>query len=911
MKKRAILITAFIVIVVASYAQQTVQLTGIVLEQHTQKPVSFANVVLNSNQRGTCTNEDGVFQFTQLPQGLYKLQVSCLGYQNGDTLLHLSSNYHMVITVKPTSLAIKGVVVTAQETKQNGSTSTTINKETMQHLQPNSLSDVMKLIPGNLTQETSSNKVNLLSIRQVGDDTNTSLGALILVDGIPMSGDANLQTAHSSSNDLKIMDRITTGKGIDLRQIPTDQIESIEVIRGIAPAKYGEVTSGAIIIKQKIGETPLEIRAKKDANTFLFYSGKGVKYGKNIINGGIDYINSKPDPRNTLEYYQRFTLSTRYQRGIARERVSGLINGELAFTGTFDKEKDDPEDMIGTEDSYSASFKRFMARLGGNLTLEEGAINAVDWNISTTQVIEKTKRNKLVSPNGPMPLPISTTEGYSYGIYLPAEYQSYLTIDGRPLNIYATTNLKSREIELFGQHLFSSGMEYRLDWNHGNGEIYDITRPPFPTSASIRPTKSSSIPAIQKASLYIEDNYSIPIGKAKLSIQAGFRGTTLLNAPQTIHELHRKAYIDPRLNASWTRNGFNLAAKPSSISLHAGVGIQTKLPVLAHLYPNKIFFDIVELNYYSQNPDTRSLYMKTVTQERYNPDLKPARNYKMEIGGTLKIGKSTFSITVFEEKQTSGYTTQSRFMAIPYTNYITNSVDPSGLTQPPTVDMFQSEADTMLVNYAITTNGSLTRKQGIEYHLSLGRLEPINTNLTINGAWLATKYDISQPSYRSISEYYLNKPYPYVGIYSWNSGRQKSRFNTNVLIDTHIPAYQLIISLTLQFIWNESFQSTYNNGMPMAYITQNGQIHNFEQDDMYDPMLSRLVKKYIDSYFDKTNTPLNFSANLRVTKSIKQFMSVSFYVDTIAFYQKEYERLGVVQKQHASSSFGAEVNIKI
>lgn len=910
--KKTIIFFALIGLHSSISAQNNFKLEGTILERGSNTPIAFASVVLNSNQRGTCTDYNGAFLITHLLKETYRLQISCLGYQSIDTLIYIDNNKHITITLTPTTLALEGVMVTAQESKQNG-TSTTISSTTMQHLQPNSLSEVMKLIPGNINQETAVNQANLLSLRQVGSDINTSLGASIIMDGVPISGDATLQDAHNGGDDNKIKNRRTTGKGIDLRQIPTDQIESIEVVRGIASAKYGEVTSGAVIIKQKLGETPYELRAKKDANTLLLHAGKGVKLGKSIFNGGIDYINSNPDPRKVFEQYQRLSASMRYQHSITGNAVRGRINGELSVTSTLDKEKDDPEEMTQAEDSYSASYTRLFARTGGSISIEESLIGSIDWNLAAAQVLEKTLRNRFVSPKGPMPLPISTKEGYSYGIYLPAEYQSNLEVNGKPLNLYAATNLALKEQHFLGKHTILLGAEYKFDWNHGNGEVYDITRPPFPEGgSSVRPQKSSSIPALQKASAYIEDSYSSRSSYGKLMVQAGIRLASLLNAPASMTKLRNKAFADPRINATWSFNQLNIAHTAISVSLHAGYGIQTKLPVLSQLYPNLNYFDIIELNYFSQNPKTRSLYIKTITKDGTNPNLAPARNNKVEVGTTIKTGNATLNITVFREKLSSGYASQTMFLAAPYTNYISTSVNPSEIAEPPTVDMFQSEADTMLLDYSTTVNGSLTIKKGVEYNLSLGRIKTLQTSITLNGAWFLSKYDISLPTYKRISRYYNNKPYPYVGIYTWNeAGKTKSLFNTNVLLDTHIPTYQLIVSTSLQFVWLETYQPNPNNGLPVAYITQNGEIHEYKEEYRNHPMLGLLAQEYSSRAFEKRTTPLNFSVNIRITKSIKKFMDISFYVNNIAYYQKPYKVLGTTQKKWEASSFGAEVNIKI
>ena len=67
-------------------------------------------------------------------------------------------------------------------------------------------------------------------------------GTAVIVDGAPMSNNANLQTLSpvvggSSGDDSRSG---TPARGMDVRTLSTDNIESIEVIRGIPSAEYGD-----------------------------------------------------------------------------------------------------------------------------------------------------------------------------------------------------------------------------------------------------------------------------------------------------------------------------------------------------------------------------------------------------------------------------------------------------------------------------------------------------------------------------------------------------------------------------------------------------------------------------------------------------------------------------------------------
>ena len=82
--------------------------------------------------------------------------------------------------------------------------------------------------------------------------------------------------------------------GIDMRNISTDHIESIEIIRGISSAQDGNLSSGAIHINSRKGVTPWRIRAKADPLNKLIYVGKGFKLSDKagLLHIGIDGLSS-------------------------------------------------------------------------------------------------------------------------------------------------------------------------------------------------------------------------------------------------------------------------------------------------------------------------------------------------------------------------------------------------------------------------------------------------------------------------------------------------------------------------------------------------------------------------------------------------------------------------------------------
>jgi hypothetical protein len=62
--------------------------------------------------------------------------------------------------------------------------------------------------------------------------------------------------------------------------------------------------------------TPWRARFKADGFSKLLFFGKGLGWNNEstVLNFGLDYLNAKADPTNTLENFQRITASVRLQQ---------------------------------------------------------------------------------------------------------------------------------------------------------------------------------------------------------------------------------------------------------------------------------------------------------------------------------------------------------------------------------------------------------------------------------------------------------------------------------------------------------------------------------------------------------------------------------------------------------------------
>lgn len=891
-------------------------LKGSIVNADTKEVVPYVSIYCKEMNKGTVSDQNGTFNFGQMKPDRYQFQISSIGYQSLDTVLVLEKHHVYNIKLKPLNMELREVLVIAQESRGNG-TSSVVKKEALKHLQPSSFADILELLPGGVSHKNNMTAMKLISLREPKEasgnreyDYNSSFGTSFIIDGQPLSNDAELQNVSGGSG-AYITNRNTTGKGIDMRLISTDNIESIEIVRGIPSVKYGELTSGLINIKRSYGSKPLYARIKSDPSSKLFSIGKGVSFSKkNSLNADLDYLDYKSDPRNPKVNYSRITGSLRYGYKSVLEKGRVNFNTNFDYTGSFDESKKDPEIDLPETDKYKNKYNKIS--LGSSYSWQANDLSflqAIHASINANYTHNQKNIDKSVQ-GGNTPIITNREEGEFYSEYLPVSYLSHLVIDGKPLYLYTDISTDIN-LNLFNiRHDILAGAEWRYSKNFGDGDVYDENRPMYPGAG--RPRASKDIPSIQKLSFYMEDKISIPIAKHRLKLQAGLRAVQAIDMSSD-YTMAGKFYFDPRVNWSWRFPKFQLFKKDVSLELTGGYGMHTKFPGLTHLYPNLIYFDKTQLSYFSQNVDLRQIQYKTKIVNPINYELKPNENEKFELGFNLKLGQAKAYITGYRELLKNGFKQLGYFETMNYKLYdVASGPKPDELDAPPTVDRFDYDDYRSFVYYNKRDNGAREEKIGIEYQIDLGEFDCIRSRVSINGAWMKTKYDLSDGTYRQPSTIIGDESYPYIGFYNWDKGKEYEQFNTNFRVDTHIKEFGLIFSTAIQCMWYYQYKYNPHDGMPEYYFDHSGSQFVYTKADTQDPVLRFLYDKPDPSEFDTSRTPLGINVNLTVSKTIGEKMELSFYVNRILDYHPDYtEDSGNKVTRKVSPYFGMELNINL
>lgn len=911
-------------------AEDKIIFSGMVRDAITRESLPYATIQLEGKQRySVVAGDNGDFHLPTVIPGSYTLKVSFIGYGRYQKTLDLQRSTHLTISLRSDN-QLNEVIITATESKGIVTTSR-IDRPAMAHLQPTSFTDLLELLPGGMSRDPDMGAANTMTLRETGGiDSNgnkttvgkdysiTSLGTLFVVDGIPINTDANLQ-AIPGSDDTVESGRNIVNRGVDMRSISTDDIESVEVVRGIPSAEYGNLTSGVINIKKIRKVTPLNARFKADGYSKLLAVGKGfaLPWSEDLVmNADIGYLDAKPDPRNNLENYKRINASLRFTWNWKHDTWTMRYEPAIDYTGSFDNDKLDPELNYGNTDTYKTIYNR--ASLTNNFfwTFPRiKAIKGIGLNSSVSAQFDRLERRKLVAPQRYAIVPSTVEGGERDATLLFKEYIADYLSDGKPFDIF----VKLKGDFTFGPSWLTNNARAGTEWgytkNFGRGEVYDLSRPLSTGGWSSRPRAYKDIPALQNLAFFAEDIATVRMGTHKLEIMGGLRALSLIGLDKR-YTLNGKFYLDPRLNVQWVFPAIRVGGHDLNISLGGGVGWTTRMPTLDYLFPNKYYNDIIQLGYYDAlHPEQNSRFnIRTYVEDRTNYDLRAARNKKWEIRTDFAYNGNRLSVTYFRETMNSGFRYMASYASYFYKKYDDGNIVSSELQGPPDLADLPYTETKKLDGYSKAANGSYLLKEGVEFLFNSKRIKPLRTAINVSGAWFRSTYTNSLPTFRTVSEVVNDVSISdrYVGLYDWNDGNTYQQFNTNLMLDTQIPEWGLIFSTSVQCMWFTSKQTKYKEGVPMAYLSaEDGQLHPYTDVSREDLYLQHLIIPFSSGMFDKYTVPMAFYVNLKATKKIGKYMSLSFFANRLLDYTPDFTSNGQTIRRNVNPYFGMELNFTL
>ena len=887
----------------------TVRIT--VTDSITNETIIGAALQLKSLGIYAVTDMNGVGTLLHVPRGQAVVAISCLGYESVVRTIDVTKETMFTVRLIETSLQLKEVSVVAKNSAAGAATASTIGRQAIEHLQATNLGDLMQLLPGQLMQTSDLTSAKQLNFRMAGttNDANNAFGATVIIDGIPESNNAVLSGKVGNT---------TAGGGIDLRQIGTDNIESVEVIRGIPSAAYGDLTSGAVIVNSKAGRTPYEVRTKVNPTTINSSFGKGWSLGpqSGFLNTSFDFAQAWGDPRTKTRSFDRISASATYTntffkklRTKTRISMSSLLDWagqdpDLVADGTFTTQKD-----IKVGLSHEG-------RLALNLPLARTVTYTVGVSVSDKQSTTST----FVSRSGIIPIITATQTGYYDVPYQSMSYRSSGGSVSSPENyFFKLSNSFGANIKSF-THQFNMGIEYRYEVNNAKGFYNDNELLPLRPNSDGRPRPFFDIPALNQLSGFFEDNMTWKIANTKFKLQAGLRYTHL--QPGMDEQVWS---LSPRINASIQFTKW--------LDVRLGFGQNSKTPGLVHLYPEKTYADkLAADNSGAANPAERLLLFHTYVYDvQRTIGLKNATNTKYEAGFDIKLSETQkLSVIAYWDNTPNGFSSLGKQFLFTSNVYRMGSGMQNNPGAKPTIDWANpARVDTMWMSNGQYGNNSWALNKGIEFDLDLGRIESWNTSFFFSGAIMessskTTLRVLSTPKNKDLSLYPETNTTPFKYIYpAGNNVNVDRRFSTQLRGVLNIPTLRMVFSSSLQVIWY-SYSGNINRAMdPIAYVlpdvANNALIeHPITPEMLNNPNYKIRGLLLSDARILGTDNPPSIHPPLmlmssRLTKDITKMAGFSFFVNNTLFYQP-WQRTNIsttpTERNQSTFNFGMELYFK-
>lgn len=933
-------------------------ISGRVTDALSGEPMYMAYVMAKEAGLWAVTDAEGRFSLKDLPAGQITIVVSFLGFEDWQKKLNLTEDISgYIIRLNALSLSLEEVVVTAREGGEISSSSK-ISSQTLEHIQPSSLKDVMQLLPGSITANPSLTTTNQLSIRDIGTTSANVAGTALILDGASVSNDSNMQMLSGGTvmnSDSKNV-ASTAGGGVDARQVTTDNIESVEVIRGIPSVVYGNLTSGAVVVKTKAGPSPWSVRLKSDPQLKQVAVGKGFKLtdGRGVINFDTDYANAYSDVRTPSSAYRRFNFQTGWTNTFWK---SFTVNTKFQAHFSNASDRSDPDLML--DELKESRDMGLRMNINGRWSLNKLWITDIEYLLAGSAASQHSRQRKYQGSAGYSPSTTSVDSGESVGFFTEPQYYSDVSVNGIPLD--AQAKLTARLFGKYGRlsNKLLSGAEWMIQGNKGPGKIFDARRPPSPGSASaFRERSFADIPMLNRFTAYAEDDFSLPIGPTVLEIRAGLRANAIIADGVSSGQFN---CLEPRVNVKYHLIKKNTGFR--ALSVRAGRGISCKMPSMIYLYPEPAWKDQVSFAYNDFDANNYGLAVVTTRKvDTVNPGLQLQKSLNTELAIEFDQGKVSGSLVWYDERMSGGYGFVTEFMPMEYRRYnftwVNNapsqSVLPSGQV-PVYADGVVSNAgtplpfitDTTFLARSMPSNCISNHKKGLEFTLEFPAIKVINTSISVSGAWQRMELHNEGLTGRLYGGLQNGRSYPWVGIYAGSAGASnasiRERFNTNLRFVTHIPRIAMVFTLTAQMVFHESttylceydglslpyyYNETGNRVSgpdvlkdtehtkyiaPLFIMGRDGRVVRFSQIMEQDPIYRNLIlSTNTATYYLTQGYPFYSMFNLRLTKEMKG-ATISFYANNFLNMKGRVRNTvtGYPSDKNTPLYFGAEIKLTI
>ncbi len=499
------------------------------------------------------TGVAGKFFITDVENGKYNIEVVKEGfYKNIQFDLKVESDKDYTVNVKLLRKAKKddsdycfmlgGIEVCSEQKEiipEEVVTTRKVSSGEIEHMQATNLGDILSLVPGieknNNPGLSGTTTVGVRGIKTGGGYVpgDESFGSMIIVDGNEISADSRVGSSGRT--------------GIDLRSIPADNIESVEVIAGIPSVKYGNFSQGLVNVHTKTGKVAPKLKAKFNPDTKTVSFSHGLKSGEQVFDYHLNYARSERDLRKKGDEFHRIYGAVNF----SFKTLDGRLENRLQGTFTQMIQNEPPTDVYKTT-NYDRSY-RATGAYSFDLETEKKTNYSGILNIN----IDRNKSFRALYKNDQYPVQVDTTLPIIVGTDTTGWRDTTITKQkigyiGEKSEIgvewkIGAKFLREKDRHFAGQnHHFLTGIELDHEFNTGEGLVLDEDWNYYGYYSSRRSYAYDDYPSLTSLSIYAEDQMEGQLFGNKYDLMAGLRYDSF--NPTGITTADHGVFLCPRMN---------------------------------------------------------------------------------------------------------------------------------------------------------------------------------------------------------------------------------------------------------------------------------------------------------------------------------------------------------------------------
>lgn len=878
-------------------------LRGVVYDYQTGKPVPEALIAIQGTTKCVLADKKGVFKI-ELPAGKYGISILKENYYNTcyqDVEIEAGevTTYRCELVAgdprQQFFFAIGGITVVDKKDilPQKIETTHEISSADIEHYLSTNLGDIMDMVPGiERTKNPGLSKQTLLDLRGSAVTTETDeqkaarFGTKVIIDGITISNNANMHlsgvgTAYGAVNSYG-------ETGIDLREIPADNIQNVEVVTGVPSVQYGDLTTGLVKVQMKIGVQPTRLKLKSNPDTKEANLSGGINLKGTGISYNANYAYSERNIRIEGDEYSRYNGQLTFENKLLDKKLNVL--NKFFYTSVNDEFSPEGTDTLARKQSnkdktiiYGHSIEYKMHK---------------DMKLQWTANVNYTKRDSYAQSltRGDVRVLIAaTTPGTREGFYDAGAYVSKIWVRGEEWNAAAKLNYLYDFGLLHLNHSLLAGAEYNFSNNVGEGRIFNPLYPPNGQLGQ-RPLHFDASPALQTASLYLEDNIHGFLFMRPYEAGLGFRYE--MYSPYKLHLdglLNDKGVVESK-NGTYLNPRIRLKYEPYGGSqVRFSWGRSSKMPSLLQIYNGPQYIDIVESNV--SPPDSVPL-ISTYVFNFNNRNIKGYQNEKAELSFDQKIGPVGVTVTGYHSRSSH----INRSIMVPITLYRyrwTEWPSSAGRTVIDTINTDLSGGD------ATYKDVGWSKTYGIETQIVTKRIPKLSTVFRISASFVKSTSGASGDYMMSprLNQTLGHTIYPF---YRYDEGWGRKMI-VDYSADWFLQKLGLWVTLYVQQTLWEARQNRVN---PYLYAT-----------GYFDPTQGEVIK-ITPAKSDELGLTRSYTAtdlavhktpndrvlfNINVSKSIGRDVEISFFVQNVPDDPSYYESFaGTWQQRNPYIFYGVE-----